>query len=93
MTKLSSEERKARDAAFAELLDSMNPVSALRKEMISARVRAGLSQRELAQRMGTTQSTIARLEVGGRSPSIKTLLRLAKVSRSRLIVRLVQIED
>jgi transcriptional regulator with XRE-family HTH domain len=71
----------------------LNPVSALRKEMISARVRAGLSQRELARRMGTTQSTIARLEVGGRSPNIKTLQRLAKVTGSRLIVRLSQIED
>jgi transcriptional regulator with XRE-family HTH domain len=93
MTKLSSEERKERDAAFAELLDSMNPASALRKEIVSARVRAGLTQQELARRMGTTQSTIARLEVGGRSPSIKTLQRLARVTGSRLVVRLNQIED
>jgi transcriptional regulator with XRE-family HTH domain len=88
MTKLSSEERKARDAAFAELLASMNPESALRQEMIAARVRAGLTQQEMAQRMGTTQSVIARLERGGRSPNVNTLRRLAEVTGSRLVVRL-----
>jgi len=37
----------------------------------------GLSQRQLAERMGTTQSVIARLEAGGVEPSIKTLDRVA----------------
>ncbi|MGI9110919.1 MAG: helix-turn-helix domain-containing protein [Gaiellaceae bacterium] len=41
------------------------------------RVERGLSQRELAQRVGTTQSAIARLESGGRPPRIDTLLRIA----------------
>ena len=88
MSKTNSEERKARDAAFAALLDSLNPVAALRREMTAARVRAGLTQQELARRMGTTQSTIARLERGGRSPNFRTLKRLAEVTHSRLVVRL-----
>jgi transcriptional regulator with XRE-family HTH domain len=88
MAKLSCEERKARDAAFAELLASVNPESAVRQEMIATRVRAGLTQAQLARRMGTTQSVIARLERGGRSPSVKTLRRLAQVTGSRLVVRL-----
>jgi len=88
MTRMNFEERKARDAAFAELLASMNPESALRKELVAARMRAGLTQGELARRMGTTQSVIARLEVGGRSPSFRTLKRLARVTGSRLVVRL-----
>jgi ribosome-binding protein aMBF1 (putative translation factor) len=37
----------------------------------------GLSQRQLAERVGTTQSAIARLERGGRPPRIDTLLRIA----------------
>ncbi len=37
----------------------------------------GLSQRELAERMHTTQSVIARLEAGGSKPSISTLERVA----------------
>jgi ribosome-binding protein aMBF1 (putative translation factor) len=88
MSKTSSEERKARDAAFDELLASINPEFALRKEMAQPRQRAGLSQMELARRMRTTQSTIARLERGGRSPSVKTLRKLAEATGSRLVVRL-----
>ena len=38
----------------------------------------GLSQRELAERMHTTQSVIARLEAGGSKPSISTLVRVAE---------------
>jgi ribosome-binding protein aMBF1 (putative translation factor) len=92
MTRLNSEERKARDAAFAELLASMNPKSALRREMVAARVRAGLTQAQLARRMGTKQSVIARLETGGRSPSINTLRTLAEATGSRLVVRLDALE-
>ena len=42
-------------------------------ELVKARLRAGLSQAELAQRMGTSQSTIARLESGQTLPSTKTI--------------------
>jgi transcriptional regulator with XRE-family HTH domain len=49
-----------------------------------ARVRAGLSQAELARRMKTTQSTIARLESGRVHPSTRTLTRLAQATGHRL---------
>ena len=48
------------------------------RELIAARHRAGLTQAEVAQRMGTSQSTIARLESGGRQPSLQTVQRYAK---------------
>lgn len=44
--------------------------------MIEAVKQSGLSQSELAQRMGTTQSSISRLLNGGRSPSWETASRL-----------------
>ena len=87
---MDAEERKARDAEFAELMKSLQPVrpeARLQREMVEARRRAGLSQKELARRMGTTQSVITRLECGRRSPSVKTLRRLAEVTGSRLVVR------
>jgi transcriptional regulator with XRE-family HTH domain len=56
--------------------------------LVKARVRAGLSQAELAARMGTSQSAIARLESGQTLPSTKTLLRYAEATGSRFHVRL-----
>jgi predicted transcriptional regulator len=48
----------------------------------------GLSQRELAELTGTTQSAIARLEAGGRPPRIDTLLRIANALDCDLVVEL-----
>jgi transcriptional regulator with XRE-family HTH domain len=48
----------------------------------------GLSQRELAELVGTTQSAIARLERGGRPPRIDTLLRIAEALDCDLLVEL-----
>jgi len=53
------------------------------------RVAKGLSQRELAELCGTTQSAIARLERGGRPPRIDTLLRIADALDCELVVELV----
>jgi DNA-binding XRE family transcriptional regulator len=62
---------------------------ALAHELIAARTRAGLSQAEVAQRMGTSQSTIARLESGRTLPSLRTLDRYARATGSRARVLLV----
>jgi transcriptional regulator with XRE-family HTH domain len=48
----------------------------------------GLSQAELAELCGTTQSAIARLESGGRPPRIDTLLRVANALDCNLVVEL-----
>lgn len=56
--------------------------------MIEARSRAGLTQEELAERMGTTQPVVARLESGRIRPSTRTLERLAQATGSRLIIPL-----
>jgi len=52
------------------------------------RQQRGLSQRELAELVGTTQSAIARLERGGRPPRIDTLLRIADALDCELVVDL-----
>lgn len=58
------------------------------REMISARARAGMTQAEVAQSMGTTQSVIARLEGGKRQPSMRTVQRYAQAIGCRAVVRL-----
>jgi len=68
--------------------DALAPEFEISAELLKARLRVGLSQAELAVRMGTSQSTIARLESGMTLPSTKTLLRFAEATRSKIEVRL-----
>lgn len=61
-------------------------VSAFRALVHRLRTDAGLTQAELAKRMGTTQSAIARIEGGGSRPSLDTLERLASAVGAELVV-------
>jgi len=88
MTRLTRDQRKVRDAAFADWLDSLRPGYEVRKAIAGARRRAGFTQRELALRMGTSQSMIGRLERGNGSLSVATLRKIADVTGSRLVIRL-----
>ena len=54
----------------------------------NARSRAGLSQRDLARRAGTTQSVVVRIEQGLASPSWRTLTRLLRCCGFHLVARL-----
>ena len=56
--------------------------------LITARARAGLTQKALARKMGTTQPVVARLESGRVRPSLRTLERLAEATGSRLQISL-----
>lgn len=58
------------------------------RELIAARTRAGLTQADVAERMGTTQSVIARLEGGKRAPSMRTVQRYAQALGARAVVRI-----
>jgi predicted transcriptional regulator len=57
-------------------------------KVAARRIEMKLSQRELAELCGTTQSAIARLERGGRPPRIDTLLRIAEALDCELVVDL-----
>ena len=63
---------------------------AIARELIAARTRAGLSQGEVAQRMGTTQSVVARLESGKRPPSMRTVQRFAEAVGGHAVLRIEQ---
>ena len=67
--------------------------SGLAQAVIAVRRQAGLTQQELAEKMGTTQPVIARLESGHAQPSMRTLERLAKATGSRLVVRFEMLEE
>jgi transcriptional regulator with XRE-family HTH domain len=57
-------------------------------QVAARRRERGLSQADLAELVGTTQSAIARLESGGRPPRIDTLLRIANALDCDLHVEL-----
>ena len=57
--------------------DALEPEFSLMKAMIDARRQAGLTQSQLAERTGISQSDISKFERGGGNPSLKTLRRLA----------------
>ncbi len=58
-------------------------------ELVAERRKAwGVSQRELAELCGTTQSAIARVERGARPPRIDTLARIAAALDSELVIEL-----
>ena len=56
----------------------------LARVLIEARIGARLTQAQLAERMQTTQSVIARLESGRVHPSTKTLQKIAQATGTRL---------
>ena len=81
MTKLSVlKKRWMKDAEFRKEYDAQQDEFALMQQVVQARLRSGLSQAEIAKRMGTTQSTIARLESGRWLPSMRTLKRFAEAT-------------
>jgi transcriptional regulator with XRE-family HTH domain len=58
-----------------------------------ARKRSGLSQRELAELLGTTQAVIARWETGARSPSFERVVQAVRACGFDLAVRIVPRDD
>ena len=58
-----------------------------------ARKRAGLTQKDLADRASTTQSAIARLESGRTTPSLESVERLLRLCGFQLIVELAPYDD
>ena len=74
--------------------DEMIPEFVLLRQMLKARQKAGLSQAEVAERMGTKAPAITRLESslgnGKHSPSLATLQKYANAVGCELQVKFVQ---
>ncbi len=68
--------------------DRLGPIFAVIFEMTEARRAAGLTQAEIAARMGTTQSVIARLENARHMPTFEMIARYAAAIGRRVEIRL-----
>jgi transcriptional regulator with XRE-family HTH domain len=85
-------EQWMKEPGFREGYEALGPEFELASMLIEARTEAKLSQLQLAKRMGTSQSTIARLESGAGRPSLSTLERFAKATGRTVRVTLVKAE-
>lgn len=73
-----------KDPEYVKEYNALEEEFARAQMVIGARTHADLSQAELAERMGTSQSAIARLESGRVKPSTRTLEKLAAATGMRL---------
>jgi ribosome-binding protein aMBF1 (putative translation factor) len=78
--------RRARDPEYRAELQRLAPYEALARIVIRRRGQLGISQAELAQRMGTSHSAISRIESGQHSTTVQTLRRLARALGTHLVV-------
>lgn len=78
---------------FKAAWDGLEEEYAALNELLQARKQAGLTQEEVAARMGTTKSAVSRLEASIRSeshsPSFATLRKYAHACGKRLVVKMV----
>jgi DNA-binding XRE family transcriptional regulator len=85
-------EKALKRKGFGEAYTALADEYALAHELLAARTRAGLTQEEVAQSMGTTKSAVSRLESGGRnSPSVTTLKKYARAVGCEVEIHLVPV--
>ena len=78
--------RAAKNEAYRKALEKLQPAEDFARLIIRKRMELGLTQEDVAERMGTTNTVISRLESGQHQASLKTLRRLAEAFESRLVV-------
>jgi ribosome-binding protein aMBF1 (putative translation factor) len=88
----ASRERRERSAEYARLQDEQAEIRAIARQIILYRMEHGLTQRQLAERAGTSYAHISRIESGSHKPSVGTLQRLARAMGCRLTVRFEEAE-
>lgn len=79
--------KQMKDPAFKAAYDALEEEYALIRELLDARTRAKLTQAQVARRMGTSQSAVARME-SGRAPSMASLRKYAKATGSKIEIKL-----
>ncbi len=77
-----------RDPKFKKEYDALQPKYDLIKAILDARLKKGVTQTELARRVGTTQSAIARFESGTANPTLDFLSKVSAAVGAKLEVRI-----
>ena len=83
-------EKASKRRGFQEAYDGLEAEYALAHEMLAARMRAGLTQEAVADRMGTTKSAVSRLEGAGKhAPSVASLKKYAAAVGCKLKIEFI----
>ena len=77
-----------KNPAFKAEYDALEPEYELIRQLIEARTEKNMTQKQLAEKIGTKQSNIARLESGNYNPSFQFLQKVAGALDKRLSVAL-----
>ncbi len=83
----------SQDPNYRRAYDDLDSEFRLARSLIQARIGAGLTQAQLAERMETTQSVVARLESGRAHPSTRTLETFARSTGTRLRISFEPVVD
>jgi DNA-binding XRE family transcriptional regulator len=83
-------EEALQNSEFRKEWETRQPARELKSALVAARIKGELTQAEIAERAGTTQSAIARFESGRTNPTLAFMQRLAEALDSKLEVRLVK---
>jgi ribosome-binding protein aMBF1 (putative translation factor) len=81
-----SARRARRSAGYREARERVAPYEQLARIVVRRRLDLGLTQEQLAERMGTSYSAISRIESGQHSTSVQTLQRLAAALEMRFVM-------
>lgn len=76
------------DKEFRTVYEQTEPEYVLAKQLIEARLKNKLSQRDMAKKLNTSQAVISRIESMDANPTLGLLKRIAAVLNTRLTVRL-----
>jgi len=81
--------QKMKDPKFKKAWHALDTEFELLESMIKAREKAGLTQEELAKRIGTKQPALSRLERGAfKKATVETLSRVADALDAKLVIKL-----
>lgn len=82
------EKELLKDPEVKKEYDKLTPRYAVVSGLIRARLEKGLTQKELATKIGTRQSAIARLETGNTNPSVDFLEKVATAMGYKLQIKI-----
>lgn len=82
----ASRRRRRRDPEHRAAQERLGPYEGIARFVITRRAELGLTQEQLAERMGTSHSAISRIETGQHRTSVATLERLAQALEVRFVM-------